>query len=66
VFLLLHWNIATADRNIANSLKGFAKSFFKFAKLMRKIPNEFGSQKRNGSCSLPVKPTSYKNREVTL
>jgi hypothetical protein len=23
----LHWNIATADRNIANSLKGFAKSF---------------------------------------
>ena len=24
---LLHWKIATADRNIANSLKGFAKSF---------------------------------------
>jgi hypothetical protein len=23
----LHWNIATAVRNIANSLKGFAKSF---------------------------------------
>jgi hypothetical protein len=38
----LHWNIATADRNIANSLKGFAE-FFKFAKLMRKIPNELGA-----------------------
>ena len=23
----LHWNIPTADRNIANSLNGFAKSF---------------------------------------
>jgi hypothetical protein len=23
----LHWNIATADRDIANFLKGFAKSF---------------------------------------
>jgi hypothetical protein len=23
----LHWNIATADRNISNSLKAFAKSF---------------------------------------
>jgi hypothetical protein len=23
----LHWNIATVDRDIANSLKGFAKSF---------------------------------------
>jgi hypothetical protein len=43
----LHWNIATADRNIANSLKGFAK-------LMRKIPNELRSQKRNASRSLPV------------
>jgi hypothetical protein len=31
--VFLHWNIATADRNIANSLK----EFFKFAKLMRKI-----------------------------
>ena len=28
---------------------------FKFAKLMRKIPNEFRSQKRNASRSLPVK-----------
>jgi hypothetical protein len=25
--VFLHWNIATADRNIANSLKGFLKSF---------------------------------------
>jgi hypothetical protein len=28
----LHWNIATADRNITNSFKGFAREFFKFAK----------------------------------
>ena len=32
----------------------FCKEFFKFAKLMRKIPNELGSQKRNASRSLPV------------
>jgi hypothetical protein len=52
----LHWNIAIADRrNIANSLKGFAKQFFKFTKLIRKIPNELRSQKRNVSHSLPVK-----------
>ena len=36
----LHWNVAT--------------EFFKFAKLMRKIPNELQSQKRNASRSLPV------------
>jgi hypothetical protein len=30
------------------------KEFFKFANLMRKIPNELGSQKRNASRSLPV------------
>ena len=32
----------------------FCKEFFKFAKLMRKIPNELGSQKTNASRSLPV------------
>jgi hypothetical protein len=30
------------------------KEFSKFAKLMRKIPNELRSQKRNASRSLPV------------
>jgi hypothetical protein len=30
------------------------KEFFKFAKLIRKIPNELGSQRRNASRSLPV------------
>ena len=30
------------------------KEVFKFAKLMRKIPNELRSQKRNASRSLPV------------
>ena len=30
------------------------KEFSKFAKLMRKIPNELQSQKRNASRSLPV------------
>jgi hypothetical protein len=25
----LHWNTATVDRNIANSLKEFAREFFK-------------------------------------
>jgi hypothetical protein len=30
------------------------KKFFKFAKLMKEIPNELGSQKRNASRSLPV------------
>jgi hypothetical protein len=34
--------------------KGICKEFFKFAKLMRKIPNESGSQKRNAPRSLPV------------
>jgi hypothetical protein len=33
--------------NIANSLKGFAREFFKFAKLMRKIAINLGTQKRN-------------------
>jgi hypothetical protein len=49
----LRWNIATADRKIANSLKDLQK-FFKFAKLIMKIPNELGTQKRNASRSLPV------------
>jgi hypothetical protein len=31
------WNTATADRNIANSLKGFAREFFKFAKVIGKL-----------------------------
>jgi hypothetical protein len=51
--VFLHWNIVTADRKIANSLKRFAE-FFKFAKLMRKIPNELGNQKRYASRSLPA------------
>jgi hypothetical protein len=57
--VFLHWNIATADRNIANSLKGFLKNFFKFAMLMTKIPNKLGSQKRNASCSLPASSILY-------
>jgi hypothetical protein len=32
----------------------YAHEFFKFAKLIRKIPNELGCQKRNASRSLPV------------
>jgi hypothetical protein len=38
---------ATSDRNIANSLKGFARESFKFAKVMRKIAIKLGTQKRN-------------------
>jgi hypothetical protein len=34
--------------------QGICKEFFKFAKLMRKIPNELRSQKGNASHSLPV------------
>jgi hypothetical protein len=41
---------STADRNIANSIKGFAE-VFKFAKLIMKILNELGTQKRNASRS---------------
>jgi PBP1b-binding outer membrane lipoprotein LpoB len=41
-FERMHWNIETVDRNIANSLKGFAN-------LMRKISNELESQMRNAS-----------------
>jgi hypothetical protein len=36
------------------------KEFFKFAKLIRKIPNELGSQKRNASRSLPVRRSPLK------
>jgi hypothetical protein len=36
-----------AFRNIANSLKGYARAFFKFAKVMRKIAIKLGTQKRN-------------------
>jgi hypothetical protein len=43
-----------ALKNIANSLKGFAKEFFKFAEVMRKIAIKLGTQKRNASHSLPV------------
>ena len=35
------------------------KEFFKFAKLIMKIPNELGSQKRNASRSLPVNIVGY-------
>jgi hypothetical protein len=50
----LHWNTATADRNIANSLKGFAREVFKFAKVMRKIAIKLETRKRNASRSLPA------------
>jgi hypothetical protein len=36
--------------------QGICKEFFKFAKLIMKIPNELGTQKRNALRSLPVKP----------
>jgi hypothetical protein len=36
------------------TLQILSRDFFKFAKLMRKIPNELESQKRNASRSLPV------------
>ena len=47
----LHCN---TDRNKANSLKGFAREFFNFAKVMRKIAIKLGTQKRNTWRSLPV------------
>jgi hypothetical protein len=34
--------------------QGICKEFFKFAKLLIKIRNELGTQKRNASRSLPV------------
>jgi hypothetical protein len=36
-----------AFRNIENSLKGFAREFSKFPKVMRKIAINLGIQKRN-------------------
>jgi hypothetical protein len=38
---------AAADRNMANSLKEFARKFFKFAKVMMKIAIKLGTKKRN-------------------
>jgi hypothetical protein len=35
--------IYLALKNIANSLKGFAREFFKFAKVMRKIAIKLGT-----------------------
>ena len=35
--------------------QGICKEFFKFAKVMRKIVNELGTQERNASRGLPVK-----------
>jgi hypothetical protein len=35
--------------NIANSLKGFPREFFIFAKIMRKIAIKLGTQKRNAN-----------------
>jgi hypothetical protein len=53
----LHWNIATADRNIANFFKGFAQRVFQICKANEEIPifHELGSQKRNASRTLPVR-----------
>jgi hypothetical protein len=39
--LTLHWNTATADRNIPNYLKAFCKGVFNFPKVMRKIAIKF-------------------------
>ena len=41
-------------RRFATFFKGFAKGFFKIAKVIRKIPNEFRTSKRNASRSLAV------------
>jgi hypothetical protein len=43
----LHWNIV--------SPQGICKEIFKFAKVIGKIPNEFGTQERNASHSIPVR-----------
>ena len=41
-------------RRFATFFKGFAKGFFKIAKVIRKIPNEFRTSNRNASRSLAV------------
>ena len=43
-------------RRFATFFKGFAKGFFKIAKVIRKIPNEFRTSNRNASRSLAVTP----------
>jgi hypothetical protein len=49
----LRWNIATPTGKLQIPSR-ICKEFFKFAKLIMKIPNELGTQKRNASRSLPV------------
>ena len=41
-------------RRFATFFKGFAKGFFKIAKVIRKMPNEFRTSNRNASRSLAV------------
>ena len=41
-------------RRFATFFKEFAKGFFKIAKVIRKMPNEFRTSNRNASRSLAV------------
>ena len=53
-------------RRFATFFKGFAKEFFKIAKVIRKIPNEFRTSNRNASRSLAVIITAhYTYRELS-